>query len=121
MLTLLPVLAETVLAQTTQKAPPPPGLGTMLWPLLAMGVIFYFLLIRPQSRERKHREAMLKAVKKNDRVATVGGVLGTVMSVKDDEITLKVDESNNTKITFTRSAIQRVISSGPGESRDAGK
>ncbi len=108
----------SVIAQATSQprgAPPQPNIMSMLWPLLAMGAIFYFLLIRPQSGEKKRREEMLKAVKKNDRVVTIGGILGVVQNGKDDEITLKVDESSNTKITFTRSAIQRVVSAGPME------
>ncbi|RIK66120.1 MAG: preprotein translocase subunit YajC [Planctomycetota bacterium] len=107
-------------AQTTQtSAPPQPGLESMLMPLVVIGLIMYFLMIRPQSKERKKREEMLNAVKKNDRVVTIGGIMGTVLSIKDDEITLKVDESSNTKITFLRSAIQRVISSAPGEGTDS--
>ncbi len=86
-----------------------------------MGAVFYFLMIRPQGKEKKKRAAMLSAVKKNDRVATIGGILGTVTSVKDDEITLKVDESNNTKITFARSAIQRVIAATTPEPDDGDK
>lgn len=94
-----------------QEAPQGPGMGSMLPMLLMMGLVFYFLLIRPQSKEKKRRAEMLSAVKKNDRVVTIGGIHGTVVNVKDDEITLKVDESNNTKITFSRSAIQQVTAS----------
>ena len=88
----------------------------MLFPLILMGLVFYFLMIRPQGKEKKRRAAMLAAVKKNDRVTTIGGIVGTVVSVKDNEITLKVDESNNTKITFSRSAIQGVTT---GDSTDS--
>ena len=112
-------LMLTLLAQTPTSRPaaPPPGAALMQWfPLILMGIIFYFLLMRPQSKEKKIRQQMLDAVKKNDRVVTLGGIIGTVVSVKDDEITLKVDESSNTKITFLRSAIQRVVS---GDSVDA--
>jgi len=96
-----------------QDAPPqqPPGMASMLPMLLLMGLVFYFLLIRPQSKEKKRRAEMLAAIKKNDRVVTIGGIHGTVVNVKDDEITLKVDESNNTKITFSRSAIQQITAS----------
>jgi preprotein translocase subunit YajC len=90
-------------------------------PLVFFGVIFYFLLIRPNSREKKKRQELLGAIKKNDRAITIGGIMGTVVSVKDDEVTLKVDESSNTKITFLKSAIQRVISSGPAEGGDSSK
>ncbi len=94
-----------------QDAPQAPGMSSMLPMLLMMGLVFYFLLIRPQSKEKKRRAEMLSAVKKNDRVVTIGGIHGTVVNVKDDEITLKVDESNNTKITFSRSAVQQVTAS----------
>ncbi len=46
---------------------------------------------------------------KNDRVLTIGGVIGTVLSVKDSEVVLKVDESTNTKMTFVKTAIQKII------------
>ncbi len=111
----------SIIAQTTQSTGQPQGgMGSMLVPLLLMGVVMYFLMLRPQGKEKKKRAAMLSAVKKNDRVVTIGGILGTVISVKDDEITLKVDESSNTKITFTRSAIQRVSSAAPSEVVEAG-
>jgi len=102
----------TLIAQDPQQGQPPPAspFGSMLFPLIMMGVVFYFLLIRPQSKEKKRRIEMIAAIKKNDRVVTIGGIVGTVISVKDDELTLKVDESSNTKITFSRSAIQRVTS-----------
>lgn len=101
------------IAQTAPQSNPPQGspLTSMLMMIIPMGFIIYFLMIRPQSKERKRREEMLKTIKKNDRVVTIGGAFGTVTNVKDDEVTLKVDESNNTKIIFTRSAIQRVVGS----------
>jgi preprotein translocase subunit YajC len=111
---VLSLLAQAATSQPKGQ-PAPPGMTQLLTPILLMGLIFYFILMRPQSKERKRREEMLKAVKKNDRVVTVSGILGVVQSVKDDEVVLKVDESSNTKITFTRSAIGRVISAGPVE------
>lgn len=104
-----------LLAQTTQPAQKPPGLFDGMLPLMiAMFAIIYFLMIRPQSKERKKREATLSALKKNDRVVTIGGIMGTVTAVRDDEVTLKVDESSNTKITFSKAAIQRVLTAaGP--------
>jgi preprotein translocase subunit YajC len=112
-----------LLAQPTTSRPaggPMPDLfSSPLLLLVLMGLVMYFVLMRPQSQEKKRREQMLKAIKKNDRVVTVGGILGVVQSVKDDEVTLKVDESSNTKITFTRSSISRVVSAGPAESGTA--
>lgn len=107
------------LAQATTSQPkggPMPGLLSSPLLLLAlMGLVMYFVLMRPQSKEKKRREEMLKSIKKNDRVITVGGILGVVQSVKDDEVTLKVDESSNTKITFTRGSISRVLSTATAD------
>lgn len=111
------VLIHLLAQATTQSAASKqPGWGEMLMPLVLMGLIMYFIMFRPQGKERKRREGMLSALKKNDKVVTIGGILGTVTSVRDDEVTLKVDESSNIKITFSRSAIQRVVSTGPVES-----
>ena len=77
-------------------------------PLLMIGLMFvvmYFILFRgPRKKQQKHRQ-MVQSLKKNDRVRTIGGIIGTVVDIKDDEITLKVDESNNTKIKVAASAI----------------
>ena len=104
-----------IMAQAPDSGSPPGGLSTMLFPLVLMGGIFYFLLIRPQSKEKKRRAQLLSGLKKNDRVVTIGGILGTVTSVRDDEVTLKVDESSNTKITFSRASIQRILGSAADE------
>jgi preprotein translocase subunit YajC len=105
-----------LLAQSTKPAQPAaPGIESMLLPLLLMGAVFYFIMLRPQNAEKKRHQAMLGAIKKNDRVVTIGGIMGTVLNVQDDAITLKVDESSNTKITFTRSAIQKVLGSESAE------
>ncbi|MDZ7618266.1 MAG: preprotein translocase subunit YajC [Patescibacteria group bacterium] len=91
----------------------PGGFGWMgmvtIW--LPIGVVFYFLLIRPQRLEQHKRQAMLDAVKKNDRVVTIGGIYGVVANVQreSDEITLRVDEGNNTRIRVTMGAIARVM------------
>ena len=53
---------------------------------------------------------MMQALGKGDKVQTIGGIIGTVMDIKDDEITLKIDESNNTKMKILRSAISRNLS-----------
>lgn len=104
-----------ILAQTTQSAQPAqPPMSSMLYLFAPMLLIFYFLIIRPKSAENKRRTQMLGQIAKNDRVVTIGGIIGTVTSVQDDEITVKVDESNNTKITFSRSGIQKVVSSDDG-------
>jgi preprotein translocase subunit YajC len=80
-------------------------------PLIAIVVLFYFLMIRPQRQERTRRQQMLDAVKKNDRVVTIGGVYGVVTNVRReaDEVTVKVDESTNTKLRLTLSSIARIV------------
>ena len=75
--------------------------------VLLVGMILFSVL--GQRRDRKKREAMIKAVKKHDRVQTIGGVIGAVMEVKSNSVVLKVDETSNTRITFARSAIQQVL------------
>jgi len=78
---------------------------------MIMGIfVFMFLNQRSQTKKRdRERKALFDGLCKNDRVLTVGGVIGTVHSVKDHEVVLKVDESTNTKMAFVKSAIQRVI------------
>ncbi len=84
----------------------------MLLPLIAIGFLFYFILIRPERKKQHTLKAMLDALKKNDRVVTVGGIYGTVTNVhrEADEVVLKIDESTNTKIRITISSIARVVS-----------
>ncbi len=76
-------------------------------PLLLMVLVFYFLVMRPQSKKQKETKKMLEAVKKGDKVTTIGGIRGTVDSVKDDVVSVRVD--NNTKIDFVKSAISSVL------------
>ena len=72
-----------------------------------MFVIFYFLLIRPQQRQKRDREQMLASVKKGDRVVTASGLHGTVMGLNEHTITLRVD--NQVKLEFDRTAIGRIV------------
>jgi preprotein translocase subunit YajC len=78
-------------------------------------VVFYFLLIRPEQSKRKAHQSLMDSLKKNDRVVTVGGIHGVVTNVQRDadELTIKVDESNNTKIRVTLGSVARVISATP--------
>jgi preprotein translocase subunit YajC len=104
----------TLLAQTTQPGPTPgqPG-GQMnfLFPALMIGLVAFMLLsARSQKkREKRERDDMYARLARNDRVLTIGGAIGTIISVKDNEVVLKVDESTNTKMTFIKTAVQRII------------
>lgn len=75
-------------------------------PFVLIIVIFYFFLIRPQNKKQKETEKMLKALKKGDKVITIGGIHGVVSSVKDNTVIVKVDD--NCKIEFNRTAISSV-------------
>jgi len=72
-------------------------------------MIFYFLAWRPQAKERRVRAAMLEAIKNGDKVLTTSGMYGTVHSLKEHEVVLKVDDKANVKIRFARQAVQTVI------------
>lgn len=80
------------------------------FPLILMFGVFYFLLIRPQQKKEKDRKAMIENLKKGDNVVTSGGILGTVVGVKDNIVVLKVGDGE-TKIEFLKSAISDKIDS----------
>jgi len=79
-------------------------------PFVAVIAIFYFLIIRPQNKKRKETEKMITALKKGDRVVTIGGLYGTIQSVKETTVILKADD--NVKLEFLRSAISSVVTQG---------
>jgi preprotein translocase subunit YajC len=95
-----------------------------MFPLIVIFVLFYFMLIRPERRRRATMNQMLDNLKKNDRVVTAGGIVGTVVNVQkgSEEVTIKVDESTNTKLRVIRSSIARVLGDDTGDlKKDAGK
>ncbi|MHC5010462.1 MAG: preprotein translocase subunit YajC [Planctomycetota bacterium] len=79
-------------------------------PMILVFLIFYFIVIRPGSRERKEREAQVAGLKKHDKVITNAGIHGTVVALEDDAVVLRVDEKNNVRIKFSRAAIWQVLS-----------
>jgi preprotein translocase subunit YajC len=74
-------------------------------------LIFYFLIIRPQNKKQKDTEKMLSAIKKGDKVFTIGGLHGTVQSINEEKatVTLKVDEGSSTTLEFNRSAVSGLV------------
>jgi preprotein translocase subunit YajC len=97
-------------APTTKQ--PPPDLFTMIrsmGPIILMVVIFFFLMNRSKKKQDKGRTDMLAQLKKGDEVQTIGGILGKVLEAREDRVLVKVDESSNTKIWFSRTAIHRVV------------
>ena len=77
-------------------------------PLILIVGIFYFLIIRPQSKKQKETQRMISALKKGDRVVTIGGIHGIIQTVRESTVILKVDE--NVKLEFNRGAISSVTS-----------
>jgi preprotein translocase subunit YajC len=93
----------------------PAGLGPLLPPMIAIFFLFYLLVLRPERRKQAAHKSLLEAVKKNDRIVTIGGIYGVVTNVQRDadRVTIKIDETTNTKIDVTFSAIAKVIVDEP--------
>jgi len=114
----VPAASEEQITTTAQADPNTPATapkrspwgGTQLIFLAAMLVLMYMILFRgPRKKQQQHRQ-MVQSLEKNHKVQTIGGIIGTIVDIKDNEITLKIDESNNTKIKILRSAISRNLS-----------
>jgi len=76
-------------------------------PIVAIGLVFYFLVIAPSNKQRKKTQEMISSLKKGDRVITTGGIYGTVQGVEADAVYLKIAE--NVKIKVTRSAVSGIV------------
>ncbi|MFA4888015.1 MAG: preprotein translocase subunit YajC [Candidatus Omnitrophota bacterium] len=87
----------------------PQAFGSLanLFPLVLIFVIFYFLLIRPQKKQEKARQAMINNLNKNEDIVTTGGIHGTIVNVKDKTIILRIDE--NVKIELEKIHVAYVI------------
>jgi preprotein translocase subunit YajC len=83
------------------------GIMSVLPLMIGMFAIMYFLIIRPQQKQRRERENLLRAIKKGDRVVTTGGLYGTVVGLSEHTVTLKV--ADQVKLEFERSAIGRIV------------
>jgi preprotein translocase subunit YajC len=91
-------------------APSRRGLDNMSLIIIVLMVVFVFMMFRgPRKKQQEHKK-MLQSLQKNDKVRTIGGIYGVVVDVREDEIVLKVDESNNTKIRIAPSAIGTKLS-----------
>ena len=90
--------------------PSPRNPWMQMLPFILIFVEMYLFLFRGPKKKQAQHKKMLSSLQRNDRVRTIGGILGTVVDVKEDEITLKVDESNNTKIKVTAGSIAAVLS-----------
>ncbi len=97
-------------AVATEELPAGAGfislIGTM-FPLIIMFALMYFMMIRPEKKRKKKEKAMLDALKRGDRICTIGGIYGTIMDIKDDTITLAVGRDNMSMV-ITRWAVRSV-------------
>ena len=91
------VLAFAQSAQTQAAVPQQNPIMSFV-PIILIFAIFYFVLIRPQKKTQKEHLLMLDALKKNDEVTTSGGMLGTVVNIQNDIVTVRVDDSTRIKI-----------------------
>jgi preprotein translocase subunit YajC len=78
-----------------------------------MFVLFYFLLIRPQQKRQKATQNMQSSLKKGDKVATIGGMHGTIDAI--DELQIVIKSPDGTKLTFDRAAIREIKESAPNK------
>ena len=83
-----------------------------LLPFFLIIVVMYLLLFRGPKKKQQQHQQMVASLKKNDRVRTIGGILGTVLDIRDDEIVLKIDEATNTKMRIVPSAVATVLGDG---------
>lgn len=84
-------------------------------PLILIFVVFYFLLIRPQQKQKKDHEEMVKNLAKNDEVITSGGIHGTIVNVKETSVVLRVDD--NAKMEVEKYAIAYTTKKRTGEEK----
>lgn len=100
--------------------PTAPGSNPLIGmlPIVAMLAIMYFLLLRPQQKEARRHQEMLRALKKGDEVVTAGGLYGRILSLTDDRVSLRVDEG--VKVEVDRGKIQRLVERPGGSASGKG-
>jgi preprotein translocase subunit YajC len=104
--TTVPSDSNSAGAKTHEQNP----LGSWIWIYAVLLILMFFVLFRGPQKQKQERKKLVQSLQKNDRVQTIGGIYGTIIDIKGDEITLKIDESNNTKIKIASSAIGRKLS-----------
>lgn len=112
---LIPLVAQ---AEGGEAAP---GLDLPFFvPVIIIGILFYFLLIRPERKRSAETADLLKSLKKNDHIVTIGGIYGTIVNVQEgsDTITIRVDENTNTKLRIRRSAVSAIVKDDDGEKKE---
>ena len=108
--------AEPAAAAAAAQVGGPAALLSSFFPLILMILVFYFILIRPQKKKEKELKNMLASLKVNDEVATVGGIHGKIVRIKDDLFVLESGMGQSKSfITVDRSAVSRFLKRGEEE------
>jgi preprotein translocase subunit YajC len=113
MSTSSPLVALSAAAAAAAPQAPPAWLQFL--PLVAMGVIFWFLIIRPQMRRQKEHAAKVAGLQKGDQVVTAGGLIGKVLKVEENTVDLEL--APNVKVKAVKSTIGDVVP--PGSAKPA--
>jgi len=108
-----PILAGFVPLQAASESGP----FSMLVPMGMIFLIFYFLLIRPQTKRQREQEAMIAAIEKNDAVVTAGGLHGKVVGVTDDVLTLEIAalKGERVRVKVSRAKVEAVTKAKKGD------
>lgn len=89
----------------TQPGQQPPPMWTSIAPLVLLVVVFYFALIRPQQKRQKDHAELLKGIRPGDKIVTSGGVIATVVTVKEKSVTVR---SADSKFEITKSSVAEI-------------
>jgi preprotein translocase subunit YajC len=109
--TAAPAASSAVPATTTGGTPPPQGSFASPFFLIAiMGVMMYFLIFRPQSQQRKKQAQLIETLKSGDKVVTTSGIVGVVITVKDNTVSLR---SADAKMEVTKSSVVQILEGTP--------
>ena len=100
--------AMMMLQQGGAETPQANPLG-LLFPFILIFVVFYFLIIRPQSKRQKEHQALVKALQKGDQVVTAGGIHGTIHSINEDSDVLTLEIADKVRVKINRASVSRVV------------
>jgi len=92
----------------TQPAQKSPFDNTFFWVMIAGAVVLFYIMSRSRKKQEAKQKQMLSSLKKGDKVTTIGGIIGTAIEVRDDEVVIKVDENSNTRMKFARWAVRNI-------------
>ena len=104
-------------AQPTDGTAPQekPNMLYQFAPLIIIFVVMYFLMFRGPKKKQQQHQDMVSSLSKNDRIRTIGGIFGTVLDVRENEIVIKIDESTNTKMRISPNAVATVLKDAKNE------